>query len=85
ASTAKFIMNGANHNTDSFTTVPFGAFGGDWEVGLKNLSGGFKGDTVIGNDVWTGYTATIMPRIHIAAGAIIATNVVVTKDVPSYS
>ncbi len=85
ASTAKFIMNGANHNTNSFTTFPFGAFGGDWEVGLKNLSGGFKGDTVIGNDVWIGYNATIMPGIHIGDGAIIATNAVVTKDVPSYA
>jgi virginiamycin A acetyltransferase len=85
ASHAKFIMNGANHNTNSFTTFPFGAFGGDWEVGLQNLSGGFKGDTVIGNDVWIGYQATIMPGIHIGDGAIIATNAVVTKDVPPYS
>lgn len=51
----------------------------------KNLSGGFKGDTVIGNDVWIGYNATIMPGIHIGDGEIIATNAVVTKDVPSYS
>ncbi|MGG1638666.1 CatB-related O-acetyltransferase [Paenibacillus sp. FSL K6-3182] len=85
ASSVKFIMNGGNHNTNSFTTFPFGAFGGEWEAGLKNLSGGFKGDTVIGNDVWIGYNATIMPGIHIGDGAIIATNAVVTKDVPSYS
>lgn len=85
ASNVKFIMNGGNHNTNSFTTFPFGAFGGEWEAGLKNLSGGFKGDTVIGNDVWIGYNATIMPGIHIGDGAIIATNAVVTKDVLSYS
>lgn len=85
ASSVKFIMNGGNHNTNSFTTFPFGAFGGEWEAGLKNLSGGFKGDTVIGNDVWIGYNATIMPGIQIGDGAIIATNAVVTKDVPSYS
>jgi len=85
ASNVKFIMNGANHNTNSFTTFPFGAFGGDWEVGLENLSGGYKGDTVIGNDVWIGYNATIMPGVKIGDGAIIATNTVVTKDVPSYS
>ena len=85
ASKVKFIMNGANHNTNAFTTYPFGAFGGDWEVGLENLSGGFKGDTVIGNDVWIGYNATIMPGINIGDGAIIATNAVVTKDVPPYS
>lgn len=27
ASGAKFIMNGANHNTQAFSTFPFGAFG----------------------------------------------------------
>lgn len=43
AAKAKFIMNGANHNTNAFTTFPFGAFGGDWEVGLPNLSGATKG------------------------------------------
>ncbi|EJR45835.1 hypothetical protein IIM_05021 [Bacillus cereus VD107] len=85
ASNVKFIMNGANHNTSSFTTFPFGAFGGDLEVGLENLSGGFKGDTVIGNDVWIGYNATIMPGVKIGDGAIIATNSVVTKDIPPYS
>lgn len=52
---------------------------------IKEFKWGFKGDTVIGNDVWIGYNATIMPGIHIGDGAIIATNAVVTKDVPSYS
>ncbi|WP_275950878.1 CatB-related O-acetyltransferase [Cytobacillus citreus] len=78
-------MNGANHNTNAFTTYLFGAFGGDWKVGLENLSGKFKGNTVIGNDVWIGYNATIMPGVNIGDGAIIATNAVVTKDVPSFS
>ncbi|MFK4301583.1 virginiamycin A acetyltransferase [Paenibacillus sp. RC254] len=85
ATRAKFIMNGANHNTNAFTTFPFGAFGGEWAVGLPNLSGGFKGDTVVGNDVWIGYNATIMPGVHIGNGAIIASNAVVTKDVLPYS
>ncbi|NOU72973.1 chloramphenicol acetyltransferase [Paenibacillus sp. LMG 31458] len=85
ASNSKFIMNGANHNTNFFTIFPFGAFGGGWEVGLKNLSGRFKGDTVIGSDVWIGYNATIMPGVNVGDGAIIATNAVVTKDVPPYS
>ncbi|ALP34924.1 chloramphenicol acetyltransferase [Paenibacillus sp. IHB B 3084] len=85
ATQTKFIMNGANHNTNAFTTFPFGAFGGEWAVGLPNLSGGFKGDTVVGNDVWIGYNATIMPGVHIGDGAIIASNAVVTKDVLPYS
>jgi virginiamycin A acetyltransferase len=45
----------------------------------------FKGDTIIGNDVWIGYKAVIMPGIKIGDGAIIATNATVTKDVPPYT
>ena len=44
-----------------------------------------KGDTVVGNDVWIGYGATIMPGVKIGNGAIIATKSVVTKDVEPYS
>ena len=44
-----------------------------------------KGDTIIGNDVWIGYNASIMPGIQIGDGAIIAANSVVTKNVDSYS
>ena len=86
ASGVKFIMNGANHNINSFTTYPFGAFGKGWEAGidsLKNISS--KGDTVIENDVWIGMGATIMPGVKIGNGAIVATKSVVTKDVEPYS
>ena len=44
-----------------------------------------KGDTLIGNDVWIGYAATIMPGIRIGDGAIIATKSVVTRDVEAYA
>lgn len=39
----------------------------------------------IGNDVWIGQRVTIMPGVTIGDGCIIATNAVVTKDVPPYS
>ena len=45
----------------------------------------FKGDTVIGNDVWIGYNVTFMPGVHVGDGAIIGTNALVTKDVEPYS
>jgi virginiamycin A acetyltransferase len=41
----------------------------------------FKRNTVIGNDVWIGYGATIMPGINIGDGAIIGAQSVVTRDV----
>ena len=39
----------------------------------------------IGNDVWIGANATIMPGVSIGDGAVIAAGAVVTKDVPAYT
>ena len=44
-----------------------------------------KGPVVIGNNVWIGDKATILPGVTIGDGAVIAANAVVTKDVPDYS
>ena len=44
-----------------------------------------KGDTVIGNDVWVGQNAVILPGVHIGDGCIIGANSVVGSDVPLYS
>ncbi len=41
-----------------------------------------KGPVVIGNNVWIGDKATILPGVHVGDGAIIAANAVVTRDVP---
>lgn len=84
ASDVKFIMNGGNHRTDWLTNYPFPVFGNGWESAMPD-SWPFKGNTVIGNDVWIGYGATIMPGIQIGDGAIIATQSVVTRDVPPYT
>lgn len=43
-----------------------------------------KGNINIGNDVWIGYNATIMTRVTIGDGAIIAANSTVIKDVEPY-
>jgi virginiamycin A acetyltransferase len=85
ASDVKFIMNGANHITESISSYPFAIFGEDWRNAMDGKNYPTKGDTVIGNDVWIGYNATIMPGIKIGDGAIIATNSTVTKDVEPYS
>ena len=44
-----------------------------------------KGDTVIGNDVWIGQNAVILPGVHIRDGAIIGANSVVGSDVAPYT
>ena len=84
ASDVKFIMNCSNHPLNYFTTYPFAIFGHAWE-NTMSVEGTSKGDTIIGNDVWLGYNALIMPGINIGDGAIIATNAVVTKNVEPYT
>lgn len=44
-----------------------------------------KGTTVIGNDVWIGYAATVLSGVKVSDGAIIGAGAVVTKDVPPYA
>ncbi len=44
-----------------------------------------KGPVIIGNNVWIGEKASVMPGVTIGDGAIIAANSVVTHDVPAYA
>lgn len=82
----RFIMNGANHKMSGFSTYPFNIFGEGWErVTPTPADLPFKGDTIVGNDVWIGYEALIMPGVRIGDGAIIASRSVVTSDVPPYT
>lgn len=44
-----------------------------------------NGPIKIGNNVWIGDKATILPNVTIGDGAIIGANAVVTKNVPAYT
>lgn len=82
----QFIMNGANHKLSGFSTFPFYIFGNGWEKAMPQADDlPYKGDTIIGNDVWIGYKALIMPGVKIGNGAIISSRSVVTSDVPAYA
>lgn len=89
ASGVQFIMNGANHETAPISTFPFGIFGNGWEQVNEGAAPGgkypYKGDTVIKNDVWLGYGATLMPGVTVGNGAVVAAKAVVTRDVPDYA
>lgn len=85
ASGATFIMNGGNHLTEVTSAYPFAIFGGAWQHAMDGKSYPTKGNTVIGNDVWIGHDATIMPGVTIGDGSIIAAKAVVTKDVEPYT
>ncbi|ENV5979303.1 CatB-related O-acetyltransferase [Vibrio parahaemolyticus] len=73
------ILMGGNHNhrTDWFCLYPF----------LDDVERSYqsRGDTIIGDAVWIGMRAMIMPGVTIGEGAVIAANSVVTKNVPPYT
>ena len=87
AAGVKFIMGPANHRISSVTTYPFQVFGGVWaEKAPPHLSQlPFKGDTVVGSDVWIGRESVIMPGVRIGDGAIVAACSVVAKNVEPYT
>lgn len=85
ASGVEFVMNGANHQMNAVSTFPFYTLEG-WDMAPPALSDlPLKGDTVIGNDVWIGQNATILPGVHIGDGAIIGADCVVGHDVEPYT
>ena len=85
AAGVEFVMNGANHQMNAVSTFPFYIMEG-WHQQPPPMSEmPLKGDTVVGNDVWIGQNATILPGIHIGDGAIIGLNSVVASDVPPYT
>ncbi|WP_421698421.1 type B chloramphenicol O-acetyltransferase [Ancylobacter sp.] len=83
---AAFIMAGnQGHRSDWISTFPF-----FWMSDVPAFAGaknGYKpaGDTVIGNDIWIGSEAIIMPGVTIGDGAVIGTRALVTKDVEPYA
>jgi len=86
ATGVKFIMNGAFHKMSGISAYPFSIFGNGWEKIIpKKGELPYKGDTVVGNDVWIGYEALIMAGVKIGDGAIIGAKALVTKDVPPYA
>jgi virginiamycin A acetyltransferase len=87
AANTRFIMNGADHDMRGFSTYPFGIFGENWREAWDpaSVAAGFRGDTVVGHDVWFGMEATIMAGVRIGHGAIVAAKAVVTREVPPYA
>lgn len=83
---AAFIMAGnQGHRNDWISTFPF-----FWMPEVEAFAGaenGYRGagDTVIGNDVWIGSEAIIMPGVRIGDGAVIGTRALVTRDVEPYA
>ena len=85
AAGVEFMMNDANHRMSAVSTFPFYTLAG-WDAEAPRAEDmPYKGDTVIGNDVWIGQNALILPGVHIGDGAIIGTRSVVGHDVEPYT
>jgi virginiamycin A acetyltransferase len=85
ATGVQFVMNGANHPMDGFSTYPFDMLGFTDDVDLTDAGRTSRGDTVIGHDVWIGREAVILPGVQIGEGAIVGTRAVVSRDVPPFA
>ncbi|MGZ6588037.1 MAG: CatB-related O-acetyltransferase [Solirubrobacteraceae bacterium] len=87
ASGVRFLLPGANHADRGPSTFPFGIFGPPWPERTMDLvmSARSRGDTVIGNDVWLGYQALVLPGVTVGHGAVVAAASVVATDVDPYT
>lgn len=76
-------ISGGIHNYNLISPHPFihlksfGLVDSGEEIEKKKI--------IIGNDVWIGANATILPGIEIGNGAIVGAGSVVTKNVPDYA
>ena len=85
AAGVEFIMNDANHQMSAVSTFPFYTLDG-WDMETPSAADmPFKGNTVIGNDVWIGQNAVILPGVNIGDGAIIGANSVVGSNIAPYT
>ncbi|PWJ85822.1 chloramphenicol O-acetyltransferase type B [Pseudaminobacter salicylatoxidans] len=83
---AAFMMAGnQGHRNDWISTFPF--FFMPEEPAFADAMNAYQpaGDTVVGNDVWIGAEAMIMPGIRIGHGAMIGSRALVTRDVEPYT
>lgn len=83
---AAFMMAGnQGHRNDWASSFPF-----FYMPEVPHFAGAIDafqpaGDTVIGNDVWIGSEAIIMPGVKVGDGAVIGTRALVTRDVEPYA
>lgn len=75
--THSFISNEDNGSIDNVILVPKeNLIPNEFEISQP---------VIIGNDVWIGLRAIIMPGVTVHDGAVVACGAVVTKDVPPYA
>ncbi len=79
ATDVKFFLCNGNHFPERVANYPIDSFFHEQQTPVH------KNFTTIGNDVWIGASAIILPGIKIGNGAIIGAGSVVTKDVEDFA
>ena len=77
-----YLVTLGNHVTVAANVQFITHDGGVWVFREQHPDIDVFGEIVIGNNVFIGYGAIIMPRVHVGDDVVIAAASVVTKDVP---
>lgn len=77
----KILSAGQVHDLDAISTFPFYLIDPELERADTLAQ---RRDVVIGNDVWIGVDAIVMPGVHVGDGAVIGAGAVVTRDVEPF-
>lgn len=91
ANDVHFILDSAYHLVSNVTSFPLfnhikntGIISSSDFINFKKEVKPVKADIVVGNDVWIGMNAIILPGVKIGNGVTIMAGAVVSKDVPDY-
>jgi len=82
------LLDGRHYRIRTGSDVSIGPEASILTLGHDPRSSDFAlrgGEVVIGDRVWIGYRAIVMPGITIGDGAVIAAGAVVTRDVPPHA
>ena len=82
------LFDGRIHRISTGSDVSIGPEASILTLGHDPQSPYFEdrgGDVLIGNHVWIGYRAIILPGVTLGQGAVVAAGAVVTRDVEPYA
>ena len=82
------LLDGRRYRISTGSDVSIGPEASILTLGHNPQSPNFDlrgGDVRIGNHVWIGYRAIIMPGVTLGEGAVVAAGAVVTRDVAPYT